>query len=122
MQDQPLVSVLMPVYNCENYILEAVESILQQTYSNFELLIIDDCSTDTTVYKIKSLNDNRIQLILKPKNSGYTNSLNYGLEIAKGKYIYMSDLDGTYKFSFIHTFPKLSFANNVQCRSKSDHE
>lgn len=93
MQNQPLVSVLMPVYNCENYILEAVESILQQTYSNFELLLIDDCSTDATVDKIKSLNDDRIQLIIKPKNSGYTNSLNYGLQIAKGKYIARMDGD-----------------------------
>lgn len=93
MQNQPLISVLMPVYNCENYILEAVESILQQTYSNFELLIIDDCSTDTTVDKIKSLNDDRIQLIVKPKNTGLTNSLNYGLQIAKGKYIARMDGD-----------------------------
>ena len=68
MLNQPLISVLMPVYNCENYVLEAVESILQQTYSNFELLIIDDCSTDATVDKVKSLNDDRIQLIVKPKN------------------------------------------------------
>ena len=93
MQNQPLVSVLMPVYNCENYILEAVESILQQTYSNFELLLIDDCSTDATVDKIKSLSDDRIQLIVKPKNSGYTESLNYGLQIAKGKYIARMDGD-----------------------------
>lgn len=93
MQNQPLVSVLMPVYNCENYILEAVESILQQTYFNFELLIIDDCSTDGTVDIIKSLNDDRIQLHVKLKNSGYTNSLNYGLQIANGKYIARMDGD-----------------------------
>jgi len=90
---KPLVSVLLPVYNCENYILEAVESILQQTYSHFELLIIDDCSTDATVEKIKTLTDQRIQLIEKPKNSGITNSLNFGLTIAKGKYIARMDGD-----------------------------
>lgn len=93
MQNQPLVSVLMPVYNCEKYVLEAVESILQQTYPNFELLVIDDCSIDATVDKIKSLNDDRIQLIVKPRNSGYTNSLNFGLQIAKGKYIARMDGD-----------------------------
>lgn len=93
MQNQPLITVLMPVYNCEKYILEAVESILKQTYSNFKLLIIDDCSIDGTVEKIKSVTDNRIQLIQKPKNSGYTNSLNYGLQIANGKYIARMDGD-----------------------------
>jgi glycosyltransferase involved in cell wall biosynthesis len=93
MQNQPLISVLMPVYNCENYILEAVESILQQTYSNFEFLIIDDCSTDKTVEIIKSLNDDRIQLIQKHKNTGYTNSLNFGIQIAKGEYIARMDGD-----------------------------
>ena len=93
MQNPPLISVLMPVYNCEKYILEAVESILQQTYTHFEFLIIDDCSTDSTVEQIKSIQDDRIQLILKPKNTGITESLNYGLRIAKGKYIARMDGD-----------------------------
>lgn len=83
----------MPVYNCEKYVLEAVESILEQTYSNFELLIIDDYSTDGTVAKIKLLNDNRIHLTQKPRNLGYTDSLNFGLKIAKGKYIARMDGD-----------------------------
>jgi|694.fasta_scaffold155536_2 glycosyltransferase involved in cell wall biosynthesis len=89
----PQISVLMPVYNCESYIAEAVESILNQTFSDFELLIIDDCSTDNTVSIIKSYNDSRINLIVKPINSGYTNSLNYGLTIAKGEFIARMDGD-----------------------------
>jgi glycosyltransferase involved in cell wall biosynthesis len=93
MDNIPKITVLMPVYNCENYILEAVKSILQQTYTNFEFLIIDDCSTDKTVEIIKSLNDDRIQLIQKPKNTGYTNSLNFGIQIAKGEYIARMDGD-----------------------------
>jgi glycosyltransferase involved in cell wall biosynthesis len=83
----------MPVYNCELYIREAVDSILNQTFTDFEFLIIDDASTDETVTIIKTYNDSRIQLIQKPANSGYTNSLNHGLKIAKGKYIARMDGD-----------------------------
>lgn len=90
---QPLITVLIPTYNCAPYVKQAVQSILDQTYTNFECIIIDDCSTDNTVAIIKSLNDSRINLIVKPKNSGYTNSLNYGLTIAKGKYIARMDGD-----------------------------
>jgi glycosyltransferase involved in cell wall biosynthesis len=89
----PCISVIMPVYNCENFIFEAVNSILQQTYSDFELLIIDDASTDNTVSIIEQINDYRIILIKKDSNTGYTNSLNIGLKIAKGKYIARMDGD-----------------------------
>ncbi len=88
-----MVTVLMPVYNCELYIKDAVDSILNQTFSDFELLIIDDASTDETVSIIKGYSDSRIQLIVKSMNSGYTNSLNYGIKIAKGKYIARMDGD-----------------------------
>ena len=89
----PKITVLLPVYNCELYIKTAVESILNQTFTNFELLIIDDASTDATVSILKKFDDPRIQLIEKPLNSGYTNSLNYGLKIAKGQYIARMDAD-----------------------------
>lgn len=87
------ISVIMPVYNCELYICEAVGSILNQTFSNFEFLIIDDASTDKTVEIIQKYNDSRIQLIIKPQNTGLSNSLNYGLSIARGKYIARMDGD-----------------------------
>jgi glycosyltransferase involved in cell wall biosynthesis len=83
----------MPVYNCEKYVFEAVESILNQTYAHFELLLIDDCSTDNTLQICKSFQDDRIVIIEKEKNSGYTNSLNYGISIAKGEYIARMDGD-----------------------------
>lgn len=89
----PKISVIMPVYNCEMYIKEAIESILNQTHTNFEFLIIDDASTDETVSIIKSYTDPRIQLIIKPINSGYTESLNMGLALAEGKYIARMDGD-----------------------------
>lgn len=93
MLSNPKITVLMPVYNCELYIEEAVDSILNQTFTDFEFLIIDDASTDNTVAIIKTYNDPRIQLIQKPQNSGYTNSLNYGLGVAKGEYIARMDGD-----------------------------
>lgn len=99
----PKIAVLMPVYNCELYIKEAVESILSQTYSDFEFLIIDDASTDETVSIIKSYTDTRIQLIEKPSNTGLTNSLNLGLQLAKGKYIARMDGDD---ISFPERFEK----------------
>ncbi len=93
MKSEPLVSVLMPVYNCEKYIFESVKSVLNQTFTDFELIIIDDCSTDATLSIIKSINDSSIILIEKPKNSGYTDSLNHGISIAKGTYIARMDGD-----------------------------
>lgn len=83
----------MPIYNCELYINEAIDSILNQTFADFELLLIDDCSTDTTLGICKSYEDIRIVIIEKEQNSGYTDSLNYGLSIAKGEYIARMDGD-----------------------------
>ncbi len=93
MEKPPKISVVLPVYNCELYIKEAVDSILNQTFSDFELLIIDDCSNDNTVDLIKEYNDERIKLTLKEKNSGYTESLNWAISIAKGEYIARMDGD-----------------------------
>lgn len=89
----PKITVLMPVYNCELYIKEAIDSILNQTYSDFEFLILDDASTDQTVPLIKTYTDSRIIVIEKPVNTGYTNSLNQGLQLAKGEYIARMDAD-----------------------------
>ncbi|WJS95137.1 glycosyltransferase [Flavobacterium johnsoniae] len=100
---KPKITVLMPVYNCELYIKEALESILNQTFSDFELLIIDDASSDSTVSIIKNYNDSRLRLIEKDKNSGITNSLNYGLSIARGEYIARMDGDD---ISFPERFEK----------------
>lgn len=83
----------MPVFNCEKYIDEAIQSILDQTFQNFELLIIDDGSTDTTAYKISTYKDSRIRSIRFDSNEGLINALNYGLSQAKGKYIARMDAD-----------------------------
>lgn len=95
MRDNPYVSVVMPVFNVEQYVKGAIESILNQSYKNFEFIIVDDCSTDSTVdvmarFKKK---DKRIVLIRNRKNEGVTKSLNKALKIAKGKYIIRMDAD-----------------------------
>jgi glycosyltransferase involved in cell wall biosynthesis len=89
----PLVSVIMPVYNCGAFVREAIDSILDQTLSDFELLIIDDCSTDNTLAVITSYSDPRIRVIQKKKNTGYVDSLNTALAISRGEYLARMDGD-----------------------------
>lgn len=90
-----MISVVMGAYNSEKYISEAIESIINQTYKNFEFIIIDDCSTDKTNMIIRkyAVKDNRIKLINNSNNMGLTYCLNKGIKIAKGKYIARIDTD-----------------------------
>ncbi len=87
------ISVLMPVYNAEKFLKDSILSILNQTYQNFEFLIIDDGSTDNSLEVIKKFKDKRIVLLENKKNKGIVYSLNKGLKIAKGKYLARMDAD-----------------------------
>jgi glycosyltransferase involved in cell wall biosynthesis len=87
------ISVLMAVYNGEKYLKEAIESILQQTYTNFEFIIVNDGSTDSTAEIIATYTDTRIKVINSPQNCGLIDSLNKGIDIAKGDYIARLDAD-----------------------------
>ncbi len=89
----PRVTVLMPVHNGEKYLREAIESILMQSYSDFEFLIINDGSTDKSVEIIKSFSDKRIRLENNEINIGQANSLNKGIGLARGEYIVRMDAD-----------------------------
>lgn len=89
----PKVTVLMPVYNAEKYLCEAISSILNQTLKDFEFLIINDGSTDGTAKILQSYRDPRIKIINNKKNLGLTKSLNKGLKAAKGEYIARMDAD-----------------------------
>lgn len=89
----PKVTVLMSVYNGEKYLREAIDSIINQTFKDFEFLIINDGSTDNTAKILKSYKDPRIKIITNKKNIGLTKSLNNGLRIAKGEYIARMDHD-----------------------------
>jgi glycosyltransferase involved in cell wall biosynthesis len=89
----PKVTVLMTVFNGSKYIRDTIDSVLSQTFDDFEFLIIDDCSIDNSVEIIKSYDDIRIRFIKNEKNMGQPSSLNIGLKLAKGEYIARIDQD-----------------------------
>lgn len=88
-----LVSVILPCYNSETTIASAIQSILNQTFSDFELIIVDDASTDNSIAVVKSFDDSRIKLIQQKENGGYPVAMNAGISIATGKYIARMDGD-----------------------------
>lgn len=92
MENLPLVSILMPVYNGRDYLRPAIDSLLAQTYRNFELLIVNDGSKDDSQEIIDSYKDPRI-VSLQQENQGVAKSLNNGLKVAKGKYVRRHDAD-----------------------------
>lgn len=89
----PLISVIMPVYNGAQYLRPAIDSILKQSFQNFEFLIIDDCSTDDTVNIITSYNDKRIHLTSSSVRLKLAGALNLGIQNAKGEFIARMDAD-----------------------------
>lgn len=87
------VSVLMANYNCAQYIKEAIDSILSQTYKEWELIIVDDCSTDNSLEIISQYSDERIRLIISEKNEGLAVSLNKAIKVATGDFLARLDPD-----------------------------
>ncbi len=94
MEPRPVLSVLMPVYNGREYLRPAIDSILAQTFTDFELIIVNDGSTDGSEKIIQEYRDPRIVLITQ-KNQGVARSLNNGLDVARGKYVRRHDADDT---------------------------
>lgn len=88
-----LVSVIMPMYNKSKYVEDAINSILRQTYKDIELIIIDDCSSDDSLKKVKKFDDNRIKLIELEKNRGVSYATNIGIRNCQGEYIVRMDAD-----------------------------
>lgn len=86
-------SVIMPAYNAEKTIRDSIISVLEQTHTNFELLIINDNSSDETLNIIKSFSDNRIKVITNEKNLGVAESRNKGIKLSSGRYIAFLDSD-----------------------------
>ena len=89
----PAVSVILPAYNCEKFIGKAIQSVLQQTFTDFELIIINDGSTDNTGSIIQTFDDQRIVYLKNPGNQGLISTLNNAISYAKGKYIARMDGD-----------------------------
>jgi glycosyltransferase involved in cell wall biosynthesis len=89
----PTISVILPVFNGERYLHSAINSILAQSFEDFELIIINDGSSDSSNLVIESFNDSRVKKISHIKNKGLINTLNHGIKLAKGQYIARMDQD-----------------------------
>lgn len=97
--NEPLVSIITPVYNAERFLSDTIKSVQNQTYKNLEILLIDDCSKDNSAQIIKEFQkyDNRIKYIKLKKNSGASVSRNEGIRNAKGRFIAFVDSDDIWK-------------------------
>lgn len=95
MKKEELVSIVVPVYNAEKFLKDTIQTVLEQTYPNWELLLVDDCSNDNSVGIIKEYvkDDKRIRLLKNEKNSGAALTRNKGIEEAKGTYLCFLDAD-----------------------------
>lgn len=113
MKNTPFVSVIMPAYDAGEYVRDAIKSILNQSYKNFEFIIVDDASTDGTGAVIQSFQkkDKRIVLARNKKNIGVTRSLNKAVKLASGKYIIRMDADDW-------SYPQ-RFMLQVQCMERN---
>ena len=110
----PLITVLMPVYNAERYLHEAISSILEQTFTDFELMIINDGSTDSTMDIINTFSDSRISVVQNNGNQGIVYTLNRGIALANGTYIARMDSDDVAlpqrlekQFVFMEKYPNI---------------
>lgn len=94
-RDKPLISIVMPVYNAGDFLVDSIESILDQTYDNFEFIIVDDASTDNSwqIIQTYAQKDNRIKAFQNDKNSGVSSTTNFAISKTKGQFIARMDAD-----------------------------
>ncbi|MBE6843398.1 MAG: glycosyltransferase family 2 protein [Ruminococcus sp.] len=109
-----LVSVITAAYNCEKTIRETIDSVLNQTFTNWEMLIVDDCSTDNTISIVEEYveKDNRIKLIHLEKNSGSATARNVAINRSSGRYIALLDSDDLWKPEKLELQLKFMKSNN----------
>lgn len=118
-----LVSIIVPNYNCSKYIKETIESVLAQTYTNWEMLIVDDCSTDESfnIAHSYAIKDSRIKLFQNKINSGAAISRNNALDLAKGEYVAFLDSDDLWECDKLQKQIKFMNENCVDfCYSRYD--
>ncbi len=113
-----LISVVVPLYNYEQYIAETIESVQKQTYSNWELIIVDDCSKDKSRDVVRPYLCSNIKLVEMPENKGYSTAKNEGIVNSSGRYIVMLDADDMlspksleYRLNFLKKHPKKSWVH-----------
>ena len=124
------VSVILSVFNADKFIAQAVKSVLNQTFKDLELIIIDDASTDNTAKILQSFDDPRIILIKQKCNIGLSSAKNIGLEIARGEWVAFIDADDGWHeerlsklLELSEQYPNVFFASNIiKCFSGPDNE
>lgn len=122
MQDHGLVSIITPTWNCGRFIAETINSVLAQTYQNWEMLIVDDCSTDNTKEVVMKYNDPRIKYNCLKKNSGAAVARNTALRMAKGRWIAFLDSDDLWKPEKLERQLKFMIENNYNFSYHCYHE
>ena len=110
--ENELVSIIMPTYNCAKFIGKTIESVLNQTYSNWELIIVDDCSKDNTEEVVKAFNDSRIKYNKLENNSGAAIARTEAMKIASGTYMAFLDSDDLWKKDKLEKQLKFMKENN----------
>ena len=110
-----MISIIMPIYNLKKYVAESIHSVQSQSYQNWELIVVDDGSTDNSVEIVSSIInlDSRIKL-LKQKNQGVSNARNIGIAQAKGKYLAFLDGDDLWEGNFLETSLNILKVNNYE--------
>lgn len=110
-----MVSVIMPCYNMENYVADSIASVQRQTYPHWELLIVDDASTDGTVEIVKNLaeQDEKIRFVVKTQHSGIADTRNQCIQMAKGRFLAFLDADDIWHPEKMETQLRFMLDNNV---------
>lgn len=117
------VSVIIPCYNAEKYILEAIDSILNQSYENIEVIVVDDCSTDKSLSLLSTIKSDKLKILQLERNSGYANALIKGISITQGRYIARMDADDISvktriekQVKVLNDFPDIAFVSSDRFR------
>lgn len=106
------VSVVIPMHNSEKFIVECLNSVVNQTYTNLEIIIIDDCSTDDSINLVKSFSDKRIKLIKLKENKGVSYARNKGVKLSTGKFLCFLDSDDYWSLDKVEKQIKFIKSNN----------
>ena len=116
MKKEPLVSVIIPAYNAEKIVGFTLDSVINQTYKNLEIIIVNDCSTDKTLDVLKEYEkkDKRIKVLSNEKNSGVAETRNNALNVASGDYIAFVDADDIWNLEKIEK--QLNFMQEKDCK------
>ena len=102
-----MISIVIPLYNKKELIVKTVQSILNQTYHNFEIIIVDDGSTDGSADEVKTIKDSRIRLISQ-KNSGVASARNRGIKESQGDFVAFIDADDLWSPDYLYTLISLT--------------